>query len=218
MLPRVNRLFLLPLLVFVALAGPLAAQDRPATAPPAPTADDYARAERFLAAAVSPLVVGGSVSPAWLPDDRFTYRSTTADGIQFLLVDPVKATRVPAFDHAKLAAALAAAAGGSFDPKRLPFDELELSADGRAVSFDVGAKRWTCDVAGAACKDAGQARGGRGGGGGRGAGAGVVVTSPDGKRAPGPDGRRLRAGREVPGARRFAPRRGRQRVRGVAAR
>ena len=183
MLPRVNRLFLLPLLVFVALAGPLAAQDRPATAPPAPTADDYARAERFLAAAVSPLVVGGSVSPAWLPDDRFTYRSTTADGIQFLLVDPVKATRVPAFDHAKLAAALAAAAGGSFDPKRLPFDELELSADGRAVSFDVEAKRWTCDVAGAACKDAGQARGGRGGGSGRGAGAGIAVTSPDGKRA-----------------------------------
>ena len=64
MLPRVNRWFLLPLVVFVVLAGSLVAQERPATAPPAPTADDYARAEKFLAPAVSSLDGGGSVSPA----------------------------------------------------------------------------------------------------------------------------------------------------------
>ena len=192
MLSRVHRRSLrivVLLLAALAAAAPLAAQERPANAPPAPTADDYARAEKFLAPAISALVVGGSVSPTWLPDDRFTYRSTTADGAQFLLVDPVKATKAPAFDHVKLAAALGAAAGGTFDPKKLPFQTIDLSADGTSVAFDVGARRWSCDVAGAACKDAGSARGGRGGEeGGRGAGrgggaAGNAVTSPDGKRA-----------------------------------
>ena len=191
MLSRVHRRSLrivVLLLAALAAVAPLAAQERPASAPPAPTADDYARAEKFLAPAISALVVGGSVSPTWLPDDRFTYRSTTADGAQFLLVDPVKATKAPAFDHVKLAAALGAAAGGTFDPKKLPFQTIDLSADGTSVAFDVGARRWSCDVAGAACKDAGSARGGRGGeeggrGAGRGGGAGNAVTSPDGKRA-----------------------------------
>ena len=191
MLSRVHRSSVSTLVLFVAALAAVAAtsaQERPANAPPAPTAEDYARAERFLAPAVSSLVVGGSVSPSWLPDERFTYRSTTSDGVQFLLVDPVKATRVPAFDHVRLAAALAAAAGGTFDPKRLPFPSIELSADGKTVAFDVQARRWSCDVAGTACKDAGPARGGRvpegsGRGGGRGAGAGNAVTSPDGTRA-----------------------------------
>ena len=169
MLARAHRfspLMFVLLLTAMATVAPLSAQERPASAPPAPTADDYARAEKFLAPALTSLVVGGSVSPAWLPDDRFTYRSTTADGVQFLLVDPVKATRVPAFDHVKLAAALGAAAGGTFDPKKLPFQAIELSADGKSVAFDIEARRWSCDVAGTACKARrrGQGRPRRGGG------------------------------------------------------
>jgi dipeptidyl aminopeptidase/acylaminoacyl peptidase len=193
MLSRADRLparTLVVVLAVLASARPVSAQDRAGNAPAAVTEADYARAEKFLAPAVNPLVVGGSVSAAWLPDDRFTYRSTTADGVQFLLVDPVKTTKVPAFDHVKLAAALGGAAGGAFDAKNLPFQSIELSADGKSVSFDVEARRWSCDVAGTACKDTGPAvggrggaGGGRGGGGGRGAGAGTAVTSPDGKRA-----------------------------------
>jgi hypothetical protein len=187
---RIRLLMLVLLVVALAAVMPLSAQDRAASAPPAVTAEDYARAEKFLAPALSSLVVGGSVTATWLPDDRFTYRSTTASGVEFLLVDPVKATKTRAFDHVKLAAALGAAAGGTFDPNKLPFQTIELSTDGKSVSFDVETRRWSCDVAGTACKDAGAARGGRGGaaggrggGGGRGAGAGTAVTSPDGKRA-----------------------------------
>ena len=55
---------------------------------PALTADDYARAERFLAPAVTPLVVGGAVAATWLPDDRFWYRNAIAGGAEFILVDP----------------------------------------------------------------------------------------------------------------------------------
>ena len=58
------------------------------------TAADYARAEKFLAPALNGLVVGGSVAPTWLADDRFWYRTTLADGsTQTILVDPVKKTR-----------------------------------------------------------------------------------------------------------------------------
>ncbi len=128
------------------------AQSAVATAPAALTSDDYARAERFLATTVNPLVVGGTVNAAWLADDRFTYRSKLADGAsEFLLVDPVKKSRVPAFDHERLAAALATASGTAVDATQLPFQTIELSADGASVSFDVAATRYRCDVAGTAC-------------------------------------------------------------------
>lgn len=45
------------------------------------TADDYARAEKFLAPNLAPLVVGGSVSVKWLEGDRFWYRRTTDSGV-----------------------------------------------------------------------------------------------------------------------------------------
>ncbi len=143
-----------------------------AVAAPALTSADYAHAERFLAATANPLVVGGTVNATWLDDDRFTYRSQLGDGTaEFLLVDPAKKTRVPAFDHARLAVALAAASGTTVDAKKLPFQTIELSADGASVSFDVAAKRYTCDVAGTQCTAAATARDAN------------AVVSPDGLRA-----------------------------------
>ena len=86
---------LLALSAFAA-SGPVPDQ----TAGPRPvTAADYARAEKFLAPAVSSLVVGGAESVAWLPDERFTYRRTTLDGTEFILVSPAAKSRGPAFDH-----------------------------------------------------------------------------------------------------------------------
>jgi dipeptidyl aminopeptidase/acylaminoacyl peptidase len=160
------------------------------------TAADYAHAEKLLGPSVNPLVVGGSVSPNWLPEERFWYRNTTTAGSEFILVDPAKRTRAPAFDHAKLAAALSAAAGEKYDATQLPFQSIEISADLNTVSFDVGARHWSCDVHGDKCTPIGDATGargargagrgggsGRGGGGGRAGGAGNAVPSPDGTRA-----------------------------------
>ena len=48
--------------------------------PKSVTADDYARAEKFLAPATTPLVVGGAVTANWLPDDRLWYRNATTNG------------------------------------------------------------------------------------------------------------------------------------------
>ena len=173
------------LLFSLACSFPAFAQAQAAKA--AVTADDYARAEKFLAAGVTSLVVGGSVNPAWMPDERFTYRNTTLTGTEFILIDPVKKIRARAFNHEKLAATLGAAAGSSYDANKLPFQVIELSADGKNVSFDLEKKRWTCDVQGLKCASTGDAKGtpagpamGPGGRGGRG---GNAATSPDGKRA-----------------------------------
>ena len=162
-------------------------------------AADYERAEKALSYNTTPLVFRSGVRPAWLADERFWYRVTTPDGSEFILVDTAKGTRAPAFDHVKLAAALSAASGARYDANHLPFTDIEPSADGQSVAFNVAGKRFRCDVAGSACADAGAAiasegagggrggrgggRGGRGGGGGFGGGGRAESMSPDGKRA-----------------------------------
>ena len=78
------------LLVFI-LAAPVFAQQQPSVV----TAADYKRAERFLSPNVAPLVLGGEVSATWLPDDRFWYRNVTAEGVEFVLIDPAKKLRAP---------------------------------------------------------------------------------------------------------------------------
>ncbi len=157
------------LLLTVLLAQPSFAQ-----APRALTADDYARAEKFLAYNVNPLVYGASVRPAWTAGDRFWYRNTIPQGAEFVLVDPAKRTRARAFDHERLAAALSRAADTTYDAFHLPFTQFDFSADEKSISFDLGSRRWTCDVAGIQCT--GEPR--RGDDARRNA-----IPSPDGKRA-----------------------------------
>src|SRR5439155_18572459 len=151
------------------------------------TAADYDRAVRMLGPSLNPLVIGGSVTANWLADDRFWYRNQTATGYEFVLLDPARRTRAPAFDHAALAAALSAAAGRKHRADSLPFQSFVFSKQLDSLSFDVGERRWSCDARGTRCVAAGPARPtghGDGGGGGPGGGlGGCSVLSSDGKRA-----------------------------------
>ncbi len=187
MIRPVNRNFFLTLtLALGAAALPGLAQTRVITA------DDYARAEKFLGGGMGGLLYRSGVRPVWLADERFWYRNTTAEGSEFVLVDPAKGTRELAFDHARLAAALSSASSAKYDGAHLPFQTFTFSTDFLSISFTAGDKSWKCDRQGAACAidpnaapaaPAGGARGGRGGrggGGGRG-GAGAGAVSPDGK-------------------------------------
>jgi hypothetical protein len=70
------------------------------------TTADYDRAAKMLSFNVDPLVIGGRVAASWLPDDRFYYRNTTAQGSEWLLVDPARKTQRPLFDAAHVAQAL----------------------------------------------------------------------------------------------------------------
>ncbi len=167
----------------LACVGPLAAQQGDATRRVL-TAEDYARAERLLGYHTTPLVLRGTVRPTWLPDDRFWYRNTVSGGSEFVLVDPTRAAREPAFDHARVAAALAAVAGGTHTAITLPFTEFELSADGRSIEFVAADQRWSCDRAGVSCTTLGKVNpGDRRGSVGPGAPARDYVLSPDGTRA-----------------------------------
>jgi len=151
------------------------------------TAADYARAEKFMPHNVASLVLRSGVRPNWLPGDRFWYRNTIEnEGIEFILVNPKRGTRAPAFDHAKIAAALSSATGKAFDASHLPFTTFEFSADGRSISFNAEGKRWTCDLKGKSLKTV---EGGetaprekpRGEGRRPGAGEPPEVVSPDGR-------------------------------------
>jgi dipeptidyl aminopeptidase/acylaminoacyl peptidase len=127
-------------------ATPLLAQQ-----PRALTADDYARAERFLGYNTTPLVSGIAVRPGWLAADRFWYLNTTADGVEYVLVDPARRSRAPAFDHSRLAAALSRAADSTYDARHLTLGALSFSARLDSISFEARGRRWTCDVRGAGC-------------------------------------------------------------------
>ena len=77
----------------IALGAVVAAQ------PPAPgvraglTTADYARAERFMNYNTTPLVLHAGVRATWLADDRFWYRTRTANGEEAVLIDAAKRTR-----------------------------------------------------------------------------------------------------------------------------
>ena len=104
-------------LLFASLlaAAPVAAQQ-----PRVLTADDYARAERFMGYNTTPLVYGGAVRATWLAGDRFWYRNAIPEGVEVVLVDPARKTRERAFDHARLAAALSRVADTTYDAFHLP--------------------------------------------------------------------------------------------------
>ena len=144
------------------------------------TAADYARAEKWMGYNTASLVYRAAIRPNWLADERFWYRLTTAEGNEFVLIDPVKGTHAPAFDHAKLAAALSAAAGASYDAHHLPFTEFEMNPDGQLISFALRGRQWKCDLQANQCtaENAAPAAGQRST---RGFGARLDVVSPDKK-------------------------------------
>jgi dipeptidyl aminopeptidase/acylaminoacyl peptidase len=147
------------------------------------TAADYARAEKFMGYNVNPLVFHSGVRPTWLPDERFWYRNVGPEGIEFVLFDPAHGTRGPAFDQAKLAAALSAATGTKYEALKLPFTDFELSDGGQTISFNVRGRRWKCDLRAGTCAAEGEAGAEPGPGRGRGPGARNDILSPDKKRA-----------------------------------
>lgn len=137
----------------VALLAVVTARAIPVTAqaPAALSAEDYARAEQFLAPNVRALVLNGAVRPNWLAEDRFWYRNTIAEGHEFVVVDAAERTRRRAFDHERLAAALSAAADTTYDAFELPITELEFVDDGQSIRIDVDEETYVCDVDGERC-------------------------------------------------------------------
>ncbi len=114
------------------------------------TDKDYAQAEKFMPYNVNGLVLHAVEDPTWLPDGRVWYRDHGARGISFTLVDPAKRTKAPAFDQAKLAAALQPLAGKvTLDPNQLPITDFKLSKNDQTVEVSGGfSEKIVCDLSG----------------------------------------------------------------------
>ena len=110
------------------------------------TAQDYAQAERFVGYNANPLLDHAVTDVTWLDDDRFRYRDHDATGDHFLVMDArdVDAPPVPAFDQARLAAALSKASGKTARADNLPLTEVDVAADG-SYEIESRKKRYVCD-------------------------------------------------------------------------
>ena len=110
------------------------------------TAADYQHAEQFLSYNTNPLVEGGTVTANWLTGNTFWYRTVTAKGVEFILVDALRKTKTPAFNQQQLAAALSSATGKTYNAYRLPFQSIRFSDDKKQISFYINQKKWLFDI------------------------------------------------------------------------
>ncbi|MFI5507952.1 DPP IV N-terminal domain-containing protein [Mycobacterium sp. NPDC051804] len=103
------------------------------------TGSDYARAEQMLAPYRARKVPGSALQPQWLSDGkRFWYKV----GTRYVVVNPAEGTRRAAFDHDRLAVALAEESGHATTGDDLPIAAVEIRDDGTA-RFAAFEKQWT---------------------------------------------------------------------------
>jgi dipeptidyl aminopeptidase/acylaminoacyl peptidase len=147
------------------------------------TLADYQRGQGLQAKARS-LVVNTPGAANWIgASDRFWYSKPVTGGTEFVMVDAAAATKKPAFDHEKLAAAISAATGGHYTALTLPFARstggrrggaapaattapLTFTDDAQSLEFGIGGSLYKCSLADYTCTKGGPvpqpAAGGRG--------------------------------------------------------
>ena len=179
-------------MVFAITAVPLAAPRQAAPAPPVKNGaalerelpkPNYELASRWTSAKVGKLVFSTSVTPHWLEfSDRFWYNYETPAGMKWWIVDPLKKSKVPMFDHAKMAAQLTRMLRTPYDAQHLPITTVKFIKNDTAIQFSVTLPRESkvedetgleLDGMTQTDQEQEQQQGGRGGGrGGRGGGQG----------------------------------------------
>jgi hypothetical protein len=143
-------LIALPVIILVSLDVVLLAQGTPA---------DYERAAN-LSKKLEPLALNIVDQSGWIEKTpRLWYRKSVKGGFEFEIADAAAATKSIAFDHEKLAAALALVIEDKVDPNNLPFRTIEFKDDGKSVEFNVNGTRYSCDLTTYTCtKSQGQRR------------------------------------------------------------
>jgi dipeptidyl aminopeptidase/acylaminoacyl peptidase len=118
-----------------------ASDDSPVRSP------NYALASQWTVPKMNKLVFDTQVVPHWLEfSDRFWYSYETRDGKRYVLADPSAAARpggkgasvkAPLFDHARMAAMLAAATLVPMDAQHLPIKTLKFVNKDTALRIEV---------------------------------------------------------------------------------
>ena len=117
------------------------------------TVDDFRRAEELMSWNLESRVLRSDVSPQWIDDDRFWYRTRTEDGFRFYRVDPDVRERSLAFDHERLAGALNEVMDKSVSAGDLPFTGFEYINGESAILFDADDATWECDLGSYECTE-----------------------------------------------------------------
>ena len=112
------------------------------------TKADYERAEG-LSKRFANKVFKSTLKPEWFANNtKFWYRNDLAEGArEFVVVDALAGTRQPAFDHEKVAAALAKAIGQEATSAHLPIERIEFSGTESTVRLRGTDKSWRLDLA-----------------------------------------------------------------------
>lgn len=111
------------------------------------TRSDYERALK-LKETTANKVFKQHITAHWLEDNiQFWYRNDLADDkSEFILVNAESGIRRPAFDHKRLAAALAKAIGKEVPAEKLPIEKLKFTESGGVLGFSSENKRWQCNL------------------------------------------------------------------------
>jgi len=116
------------------------------------TSADYEQA-MDLQGKYSKLAINIPDTPEWQPKtDTLIYRKTVEGGHEFMMVDAATLTKKPAFDHARLAAALSTASGKSYTAVTLPFPRFGFVDQQSAIRFALDHVEWQCDLKAYVCK------------------------------------------------------------------
>ena len=99
-----------------------------------------------------PRLYRDKIDPHWFAIDggetnRFWYRLQLSDGEkEFILVDAAGGTRQAAFDASRVAKALSDLIGQRVNPKKLPFDSIEYSPDGKTLTMFGSSSNWAVNL------------------------------------------------------------------------
>ena len=113
--------------------------------------EKYKKAEQKLAKFTDKLVTGTVDYPSWSNSDQLLYRSHTEQGEQFFILDAKTKQKKLAFDHQKLATALARITEKEVNQENLPFKSFEIVSKNE-ISLKVKGKAYQCNIESYLCK------------------------------------------------------------------
>ena len=137
---HVSHVLLAGLLFFLgtAISEPQLVADEPRVLNP-----NFRQAEQYNSAYLRQFVYSTSVSPNWIEKtDEFWYSFKSSDGTKYWRVNPEKGTRLPLFDHVKLAAQLSQLTRQAVEPSQLNLTQLEVSNKDDNLKFVVEKTRY----------------------------------------------------------------------------
>lgn len=108
------------------------------------TLHNYQKAENQLSSFTKKLVTGTVENPIW-QKERLFYKSHTDKGYQFFKVNPITQQKTLAFDHKKMAQALAVITDDNVSTYKLPFTHFNVINKNK-ISITLKSKSYHCSL------------------------------------------------------------------------